>query len=114
MPDPRPRIKASSSYRVSLKSREGVMRKDAGSGWVGGRALGLAAAVALRRAPHTQGRAAQWCLGHVEFCSLIAPLPAPLPAPRPPTAPTAGVRHLVFPEGNRRDWDELTDVSLFL
>lgn len=25
----------------------------------------------------------------------------------------AGVKHLVFPEGNRRDWDELTDVSFF-
>jgi hypothetical protein len=22
----------------------------------------------------------------------------------------AGVRHLVFPEGNRRDWEELTEV----
>lgn len=30
------------------------------------------------------------------FCSLL---------------PYAGARHLVFPEGNRRDWDELTDVS---
>lgn len=25
----------------------------------------------------------------------------------------AGVKHLVFPEGNRRDWEELTEVGGF-
>ena len=23
----------------------------------------------------------------------------------------SGVQHIIFPEGNRRDWDELTEVS---
>ena len=23
----------------------------------------------------------------------------------------SGVKHLIFPEGNRRDWDELTEAS---
>ena len=31
-------------------------------------------------------------------------------APPPPPPPRAGVKHLVFPEGNRRDWEELTEV----
>lgn len=25
----------------------------------------------------------------------------------------SGVKHLIFPEGNRRDWDELTEASGF-
>lgn len=24
----------------------------------------------------------------------------------------SGVKHILFPEGNRRDWEELTDVSV--
>lgn len=52
---------------------------------------------------------------------LCARFPDSHPPTHPPTRPhtpprflAAGVQHLVFPEGNRRDWEELTDVGAYL
>ena len=95
---------------VAAGVASGVVRAAAG-----GRTC--AATSLARLSALSGGGASGGCLPPAPPCRLPTLPPAPSvppshPFPSPFSPPThAGVRHLVFPEGNRRDWEELTEVG---